>query len=166
MSHPQGKDTQNMLAFSQQRLLATGVSDVVISSDNHGIADVVKKAGPLGGLYSVLQHQPCRAVLMLPVDLPLISVEMLKTLRQEGEFYRSACYFEGHSLPLYLPIDENIMTFLHSSFVQFNGKGPAIKQLLQQIPHKQIAVDESIRLSNTNTPEQWQHAQQLLQSGI
>ncbi|TLU66401.1 molybdenum cofactor guanylyltransferase [Thalassotalea litorea] len=175
MPHPLGNGTQNMLQYSEQLFQNAGMEQVLISRDSQntndvtgatGIRDIYKKAGPLGGLYSVLQHTSCDAVLMLPVDLPLMTAPMLQQLRQVGERNHSACCFEGHSLPLYLPIDKNVRDFLQHEFAQFNGKGPAIKHLLKQVPHTRITADEPIKLSNTNTPEQWQDAQQILQSGI
>lgn len=155
----------DMLSFSKQLLTDLGLKQVFVSGDNHGVPDLVKEAGPIGGIYSVLQKSSCHAALILPIDLPLMTSKALAKLKQIGEMSSSACYFEQHSLPLYLPINGYTDLFFKNAFKNFSGKGPSIRQLLAQIPHKAISPENAQWLSNTNTPNEWQTAQQILRSG-
>ncbi|HBY88533.1 MAG TPA: molybdopterin biosynthesis protein, partial [Colwellia sp.] len=113
---PSVKSTRSMLDFSKQLLADSGIKDIVISGDNHQIPDRVAHAGPVGGIYSVLAHylanspehlQP-KALLILPVDLPLMTPAALADLRLKGELSHKATFFRDsqknmHHIPLYLP---------------------------------------------------------------
>ena len=164
----------NMLNFSKQLLLDSGISHVVVSGDEYDIPDKIKKSGPVGGIYSVLSNFPqAKSLLILPVDLPFMTTKALADLRIKGELSQKATYFEGHNIPLYLPNNGYTELFFSKLFsnssllksAENSGKitkknGPSIKALLQQIPHQAIQCGDSKALFNTNTPEQWQQARQ------
>jgi len=166
------RNTSNMLNFSKQLLMDSGISNVVVSGDNYDIPDKVKQSGPVGGIFSVLSSFPkVKSLLILPVDLPFMTTKILTTLRIKGELSQKATYFKGHSIPLYLPNNSYVELFLSKVFssngiiniTQPTGKsskknGPSIKSLLQQVPHQAIQCSDSKALFNTNTPEQWQQA--------
>ena len=180
----------SMLDFSKQLLADAGINNIVISGDNHEIPDLISHAGPVGGIYSVLAHylannpahlQP-KAFLILPVDLPLMTAQALNELRLKGELSRKATFFkdnqqQAHHIPLYLPNNAFLSLFLTQAFQgkellsSSNGiskhnngskskKGPSVRALLEKVPHQAIASQNSKILMNTNTPEQWQKAQQ------
>ncbi len=180
------KSASNMLDFSKQLLVDAGIKDIVVSGDNHQIPDLVPQAGPVGGIYSVLAHflekspehlQP-KAFLILPVDLPLMSASALAQLRLKGELSHKATFFQdnqkqAHHIPLYLPNNAFLKLFLTQAFqgenllsnTESNGNknkknGPSVRGMLQQVPHQAIASLNNNMLFNTNTPEQWQQAQQ------
>jgi len=178
------QSTSNMLDFSKQLLVDAGIKDIVVSGDNHQIPDLIAQAGPVGGIYSVLAHfltkspehlQP-KALLILPVDLPLMSAKALAELRLKGELSHKATFFQdtqkqAHHIPLYLPNNAFLKLFLAQAFQQKtllhkaeskNNKknGPSVRGMLQQVPHQAITSLNSNTLFNTNTPEQWQQAQQ------
>jgi len=166
------RNSTDMLNFSKQLLLDSGISNVVVSGDEYDIPDKIKKSGPVGGIYSVLSNFPqAKSLLILPVDLPFMTTKALAELRIKGELSQKATYFEGHNIPLYLPNNAYTALFLSKSFsddsLVSNGKtsektnkknGPSIKALLQKIPHQAIQCRDSKALVNTNTPEQWQQA--------
>ena len=177
-----GSSAQNMLGFSKQLLTDAGIKDIVISGDNHQIPDLVSKAGPVGGIYSVLAHylanspehlQP-KAFLILPVDLPLMTASALAELRLKGELSHKATFFcdsqkQMHHIPLYLPNNAFLQTFLTQAFQReklltntSNSKknGPSVRSMLEQVPHQSIVSKQKQILFNTNTPEQWQQAKQ------
>jgi molybdopterin-guanine dinucleotide biosynthesis protein A len=177
------KSASNMLDFSKQLLVDAGIKDIVVSGDNHQIPDLVPQAGPVGGIYSVLAHfiakspehlQP-KSFLILPVDLPLMTATALAELRMKGELSHKATFFQDsqkqiHHIPLYLPNNAFLKLFLTQAFhgntllskTGNNGKknGPSVRGMLQQIPHQAISSLNNNTLFNTNTPEQWQLAQQ------
>jgi len=160
------RQQQKMLDFSVQQLTSTGVNDVIISGDKYGVEDIHKNAGPLCGIYSVLQKHNCTAVIVLPVDLPLITVDALKQLKTIGQMTNKACFYEHHSIPIYLPINSYTELFFNNAFVQFSGKGPSVRGMLKQVPHQALPLKDERLLMNTNTPQEWQHAQQILSSSF
>jgi len=166
------RNSTDMLNISKQLLLNSGIKNVVVSGDKYDIPDKVKESGPVGGIYSVLSRFPqAKSLLILPVDLPFMTAKTLADLRIKGELSQKATYFEGHSIPLFLPNDAYIEVFLSKVFShslienikdpskKAKGKqGPSIKMLLQNTPHQAIQCTDSRVLFNTNTPEQWQQA--------
>ena len=187
---PSENSAHSMLDFSKQLLADAGIEDIVISGDNHQIPDRVAHAGPVGGIYSVLAHylanspehlQP-KALLILPVDLPLMTAAALSELRLKGELSHKATFFRDsqknmHHIPLYLPNNAFLNMFLLQAFHREkllvnstnnytnnetikSKSGPSVRAMLEQVPHQAIASLNSQVLFNTNTPEQWQQAQQ------
>jgi molybdopterin-guanine dinucleotide biosynthesis protein A len=167
---------QNMLSFSEKLLQDVGVSEVIVSGKNHGIEDLLTNIGPLGGIHSIVSQFKPKALLILPVDLPLMNAAELSTLKRVGEISQKACFFSQHYLPLYLPIN----AFVNQFFEQLTQKslsktspnndviatekksrklkGPSIRSLLAQTPHRSISPKNNQSLFNANTPEQWQQA--------
>ncbi|GLX77682.1 molybdenum cofactor guanylyltransferase [Thalassotalea insulae] len=155
----------SLLAFSEKLLKQTGVAQVVVSGKQHGIADEVEQLGPMGGIYTILNKYQPNALLILPVDLPLMDVNSLKQLKLAGELSQQPCYFRDNYLPLYLPITALVQEFFNHSFASLNtitktGKGPSIRALLAGLPSKTLTPKNNLALFNANTPEQWQQAQQ------
>jgi molybdopterin-guanine dinucleotide biosynthesis protein A len=168
-----------MVDFSKQLLTESGISNIVISGDNHQVHDLVKGAGPVGGIFSVLQYclqqqrQP-KALLILPVDLPLMTAAALKQLRLKGELSQKATFYteasgKAHNIPLYLPNNAFLALFLAQAFKGYTQKqgeknGPSIRALLKQVPHQAINLAQPANASqilfNSNTPQEWQKAQQ------
>ena len=115
----------NMLDFSKKLLTDSGIEHVVISGDNHQIPDRIPQAGPVGGIYSVLssypEHLQPNALLILPVDLPLMTAAALTELRLKGELSQKATFFQDnlekvHHIPLYLPNNAFLKLFLTQAF--------------------------------------------------
>ena len=161
------RNNATMLDFSKQLLISTGIKHVVTSGDKHGVNDLVSNAGPLGGIYSVIRQYKPKAIMVLPVDLPLMTSQAISQLKQTGELSKKACYFQAqqqiHFLPLYLPITGFVELFLNKTFKNFSetkaAKGPAIRALLKQVPFQVLQSQQEQVLFNSNTPEQWQQAQ-------
>ncbi|NQY47763.1 MAG: NTP transferase domain-containing protein [Colwellia sp.] len=178
------KPVSNMLDFSKQLLSDAGIKDIVVSGDNYQIPDLVPCSGPVGGIYSVLAHYPehlqPKALLLLPVDLPLMTAADLAKLRLKGELSHKATFFsdgqkQAHHIPLYLPNNAFLQLFLAQAFQREsllalgneksnrsghknNKNGPSVRALLEQVPHQAITSPKNQALFNTNTPEQWQQA--------
>ncbi|MDG1752637.1 MAG: NTP transferase domain-containing protein [Thalassotalea sp.] len=167
---------ENMLSFSTQQLKNIGLDDVIISGKKHGLADEFENLGPMGGIYTIFKKYHPKAMLILPVDLPLIDNESLKQLKRVGELSQQACFYHDNYLPLYLPITAFVEQFFEQAFIPFKQamssinsspvKGPSIKALLAQTPHKGLKPTSTQSLFNANTPEQWQQAQQKFQQQV
>jgi len=172
----------DMLSFSQQLLTDAGVNQVIVSGDQYQVNDIVTQAGPVGGIYSVIQRYQPQSLLILPVDLPLMTAAALQKLKLIGELSNKACFYQDHQIPLYLPNSAYLEMFLQQAFsasvlqqskqqalMNKSGKekrGPSMKALLKQVPHQALSLADTAEkntktniLFNTNTPEQWQQAQ-------
>ena len=176
----------NMLNYSKQLLTDSGLNNIVISGEPSCatqqdviVADKYKAAGPMGGIASVIEKYKPSALLILPVDLPLITSANLQKLMQIGELSQQACFYHDNFLPLYLPVNAHCEIFFNSVFVQYNQQknntanvltnistndpkkiskvknGPSVRALLSQIPHKALTIDSPSSLLNTNTPDEW-----------
>lgn len=129
-------------------------------------------------------HLQPKAFLILPVDLPLMTGKALAELKLKGELTQKACFFQDankrdHHIPLYLPNNAFLSLYLAKVFIgdklistaqasqgtpsnmtQKKKGGPSVRSMLEQIPHQQILLKNSKALFNTNTPQEWQQAQQ------
>jgi molybdopterin-guanine dinucleotide biosynthesis protein A len=159
------RNQQDMLSFSKQLLLSSGVAQVVVSGNQHQVADLYEKAGPVAAISSVIKKYRPQAMLILPVDLPLMTSAVLSQLKTVGELSGKACYFQDHQIPLYLPVNAMLELSLDNLFkaLSASGKGPAIKSLLGQMPCQCLPVNDAKVLFNSNTPEQWQQAKKQFQ---
>ena len=171
---------ENMLSYSKSLLTNIGINNIVVSghvddgSTENYVTDKFAELGPMGGIYSVIKKYQPKALLILPVDLPLMTKQTLQQLKMKGELTQKACFFTDHFLPLYLPNNAFVEQFFTTSFAQYlqghksavNEKGdkkkngPSIRSMLAQVPHQALALKSPQCLFNSNTPEEWQQAQQ------
>lgn len=168
------RNHQDMLTFSQQLLVNSGVEQVVISGKQHGVADKIEHLGPMGGIYTIIEKYRPKALLVLPVDLPLMTAEALTQLKRVGELSQQVCYYQEHYLPFYLPITAFVEQFFQEKFAlcsmnnvgeRKNTKnGPSIRSLISQVPSKSLTPKNSICLFNANTPDEWQQAKRSFSS--
>lgn len=138
------------------------LDDVVISGQNY-IEDHYKNGGPLSGILSVIQELKSenqkKAILVIPIDMPLLTPQLLNTLIEQGIKHNSACCYYSYNLPIYLPITEELFNFLNDEFLSprftKHNKGPSFKHLLKYIDCHFINTTNIDLLINANTPEQW-----------
>ncbi len=161
------RQDQSMLEYASAQLSACGVDEVVVSGSNSGgIADIVDDGGPLAGIHAALSQLDTQALLVLPVDMPLMTKQQLSLLKQAGETNATAQYFNQVSLPAYIPVNDQLTNFLENAFSSQHfidsGRGPSLRQLFKVINAQSIDLDCTQALINTNTPEQWQQSQQLI----
>ena len=128
------------------------------------IPDLIEKKGPLGAIYSLaqsLKHQ-CDYLLLLPVDLPFIQASHLNTLINQGLEKQSACFYQDHFLPLFLPLSDRLIQYLERQVKSADGN-LRVRGLLTELDSCVITYNEDEKfLTNANTPEQWQVIQKLL----
>ena len=130
-----------------------------------GTADIVAEAGPLGGIFSVLNEQEQlvhNAMLIVPVDMPLMGAEALQRLLDVGREQGKAVCYTGCYLPLYLPITDELTQYLENIFsggeLPDDKKALSIYRLLLNGPYIELDIEQPELLVNTNTPEQWRSA--------
>jgi len=128
------------------------------------IPDLVEEKGPLGAIYSLAQSlkNQCDYLLLLPVDLPFIQASNLNTLIDQGLKEQSACFYQNHFLPLFLPISEQLLEYLSLQLSHADGN-LRVHGLLTELGSQAITYNEDEKfLTNANTPEQWQAIQKQI----
>ncbi|TRX53816.1 molybdenum cofactor guanylyltransferase [Thalassomonas sp. M1454] len=158
---------QSMLSFSQDLLRRAGVDKVICSGENvGGIKDLYQQGGPLAGIYSVIKSERPQAILAIPVDMPFLTSKQLTELKLKGELSQRATYFNDSSLPVYLPVNALVSQYLEQEFSSSKflttGKGPSFKQVFKRCNALSLPLKDQQQLINTNTPEQFKQAQQIL----
>ena len=163
---------KTLVEHTKTLLQQSGCQSVIINDNKKqsNIADRFINSGPLAGieacLYHLLRHEQIdnevvKNMLLMPVDMPLMTVKLLKNLRREAES-GSAVFYSLGRFPLLLPISNNLLDWLTQSLEQNkNAKAGSIKQMLGQLPCKTLSIDNDqiSAFYNCNTPEQWQTLQ-------
>lgn len=138
----------------------------MVSGNKHQITDLVTNAGPVGGIYSVLNSYRLKVILVLPIDFPLMTAVAIIKLRITDKLSQNSCFYQGHHIPLYLPNNGYLELFLVHVFNKNsaqqaqtkqlirNKKEPSVKVLLAQIPHQALLAENPNILLNNNTPPQ------------
>lgn len=153
-----------LLEYMRAKLQRAGIDEIVICRNAPSfLNDDIPQLGPLGALYTLSQHYPGRRALIIPVDMPLLSVANLEQFQaaaidlKEGDANLPAT--SGHQMfPLYLPFTPTVIHVLTQ-----RAKHPddlSIAAFLRETAGRRLgnfahSVDDEEFL-NANTPEQWQ----------
>jgi len=147
-----------LLEHMKALLLATGAAQVVVSGeqpDHDGVADPCPRQGPLGGLHGVAQALGDRQLLVVPVDMPALTRDLLARLLDAAP---AACVIlAGHHLPMRMTLDAASRGLL-AEWLQ-DPSGPRSLRAFQQALHLReipVAADEMAALANCNTPAEWE----------
>ena len=150
-------------------LLNSCLLDEVITSgqQKNSITDVYPQGGPLSGILSViLEKKPC-AVVVAPIDMPLLTSSAIDALIIQGLAQQKACCYESYSLPVFIPVTDLLIDTLTTEFesarYQQDGKGPSFRYLMSKIGCHYLPAVDSQELINTNTPQEWDNAVKFLQ---
>ncbi len=150
------------------RLLAAhGCAPVLVSGKVDGyccIEDRITDTGPLGGIHAVAemaarQGQP-QAWLFVPVDMPLLSDELLARLTTCACEYNvdGACFIDK-PLPLFLRLHAPVRMALHHTASEMrSSRNMSVRRFLAglRICQKEFSEAEAALLEGANTPEEWQ----------
>lgn len=163
----QGK---TLLEHTSQLLLDAGCTNVLISNNNdqNYIADRYKNSGPLAGIDACLNHiqkyhSDANTMLVMPVDMPLMSVRLLKKLKESSQADKVTFYNLGR-FPLTLPVGTKLASLLFSALENNqNGRGVSVKQLLSHFDEQTFMLDDDQKslFINCNTQEEWQNIQSV-----
>lgn len=137
-----------------------GVDEVCVSGARAaygGIPDAMPVAGPLGGLAGVARTLADGVdLLAIPVDMPLLRVDLLQRLRMERPHARSlACI--GHVLPWRLRLDASSRAALDGLLRQDDPRQRSLRALQSAVGHEEIPLTpaEAAQLADCNTQAQW-----------
>lgn len=143
------------------------LDNVVVSGDlpaYRGVPDSAPGLGPLGGISSVLTSEECQATtlaLVLPVDLPRVSADILSKLVAAIDLEQSAiaAHYNGSFMPLVLRADEKVRRIVDSLLAENTPPHErSVRNLLSHLETKVIQPTEAdeMALLNTNTLHEWQ----------
>ncbi|WP_320823230.1 molybdenum cofactor guanylyltransferase [Reinekea sp.] len=144
---------QTLLDWQRQRFEQAGFSLV------WGLADrVAGHAGPLAGIDAACAAYPSvPAFLVLPVDMPRLSIAAVQNLLQRGADSGKPTAYRTSPLPLYLPNSPELGRMLEQWLADPNGPR-SVYALVEQQGGQWLAPDAlQDELTNINTPDQWHH---------
>ncbi|MDX1474868.1 MAG: molybdenum cofactor guanylyltransferase [Reinekea sp.] len=143
----------DLLSWQEQRFAQAGFHVVSRLPDVH-----TGYLGPLAGIHSALWHCPTVANwIVIPVDMPLLSIAAVRYLQAQGIHYQRPVSFENCPLPLFLPKTNQLTLTLDQWLGNEQGKRSvyALVNALNGLWVEHLDVQEE--LTNINTPSQWQH---------
>ena len=168
-------------------LQAASCDKVLISRNTPGfLNDKIEDAGPLSGVHAVLDAlsqsdnhngNPCE-LLVLPVDMPQMTPELLRILVSRGREAEKACYVEKRFLPFYLPVTQKTKALLANYLVeQKKRRVVGFLEILNAVSLKEgdlkktarkdesdnkkrlanMSNEDGVEWLNVNTPGEWPH---------
>lgn len=153
---------QSLLEHMAALLQQSGAVRVLTSGPHagaHGLPDQQPGLGPLGGLLTLAQTQADGIYLLVPVDMPLLRVTLLRRLAAAVcEAPEVACAIvAGYPLPLCLRLDDVARRAINA----LAAKPPrerSLRALHAMLAGATLTLGEgdAACLVNCNTPEQWQ----------
>ncbi|MEW6981404.1 molybdenum cofactor guanylyltransferase [Colwelliaceae bacterium 6471] len=154
-------DNETMLERNTKLLESIGVDQVVISRNEPGyLADLYPGHGPMAGIHSALNDTKCitkdNALIIVPIDMPLLDHQLLTELVNCGQAMHCALYFSDYQLPLYLP--NTMGNRDYAELVAKSDQDRSIKRFLNIINSASIKTTAIDKLHNMNNIEQWQQA--------
>lgn len=144
-----------LLAHMHALLQDAGAEEIVVSGDRPafgGVPDRRAGTGPMGALAQLLPHLRDGNWIVVPVDMPLLSADLLHALgRTQG---RCACIAQ-HALPMLLRLDTRTREIV-SEIGGLSGRACSFRALQQRLDAVELAAEAwGDALSNCNTPEEW-----------
>ena len=168
-------------------LQSASCDKVLISRNAPGfLNDKIEDAGPLSGVHAVLNAlsqsdnhngNPCE-LLVLPVDMPQMTPELLRILVSRGREAEKACYVEKRFLPFYLPVTQDTKALLANYLVeQSKRRVVGFLEILNAVSLKEgdlkkiarkdesdnkkrlanMSNEDGVEWLNVNTPGDWPH---------
>jgi len=164
------RDERDMLTYTVELISQLPIQHLFISRNEASsgarlphtlVSDIVPNIGPLGGIYSTAIRSSAEALIITPVDLPLLRKDDLAALIDEGMRACRPAYFTHHYLPLFLPLTPEVRQYLENVA---EGSVPqrSVNTLCTNFGAIEIVPEIKSRLTNVNTPAQWTAAKKLL----
>lgn len=142
---------RSLLEYQVQRYETAGFHVV------HGLADIHSGfKGPLAGIHSALHHYPdIQNWIVIPVDMPQLSIEAIQRLVFAGKEQSAHVAFEDCPLPVFIRAETSTTELLNEWLSDENGKR-SVYALLNATHSYWIEPNQfKEELVNINTPEQW-----------
>lgn len=145
-----------------------GNNIVIVSSDERydalgitRIPDIVTNKGPLGGIYSALKHTTTKRNLILSVDVPMISSELVQWLvdAHSDAYQMTQVQVKDKPSPLVAVYDRSVRIFLPEFLASNQLK---VRRFVDELTHQTLTVPDkwSAQVQNINTPEEYKNLKQ------
>lgn len=154
-------DNKSMLERSVAILDDLGAAKVIVCRNEFStgfLPDIYPDLGPLSGIHTAI-FETDLPVVVIPVDMPLLTSETLSPLLKTGLLSQSACHFQHHPMPIFIPNNKEVRGYLERTLSVYKGDKSkvSIKRFLSYIGSVVLTIEQEDSLANANTPEQWQH---------
>lgn len=125
------------------------------------IKDSSESKGPLSGILSCLQTLNQQFCLFIPVDMPLLNMQVLDVIINQHQTEPGNYYFSNSVFPIIVEANAKNLSCLADVLSLPVAKQRSIKAFLNLIQATEIEIPKELAsaMVNTNTPEQWQHIQ-------
>lgn len=150
-----------LLEFMLERLYTAGIERVAVSCNrsdlpqsipgNILISDRGISNGPLTGIATCLDALPDGRVVIIPVDMPGLSISAIHQLMHHTGV---VCY-RDHALPCGIVNCTETRSLVSQRALQ-NGRSASVRALLDDLHVEHLRCSSRDGLINTNTPEEWQ----------
>ncbi|WP_281646901.1 molybdenum cofactor guanylyltransferase [Parendozoicomonas sp. Alg238-R29] len=142
-----------------ETLKAAGADNVLVNRpglSSNSIVDIYPGRGPLSGIHAVLKVCQTPALIIIPVDMPLLRPEHLTKLVCEFDGCRPVQY-QNYSLPLLLPVNKEVLQAVEVAITSDNRRDYALWRLFEKLGGVSLPKPDNHQdcFSNTNTPEEW-----------
>jgi len=149
-----------MLEHSVALLNSLNLNKVVISGLKFDIPDIFPDKGPVGGIYSAIQHLSLKVgdiILIIPNDMPLLRSELLLALLEQSTKHQCTCIYQQYPMPLSLFISEAVL----ARVTQLKSAGGmSIRYMIEADRVEVLSVVSHVEFSNVNTPQELEDAVQ------
>ncbi|BDX08606.1 molybdenum cofactor guanylyltransferase [Planctobacterium marinum] len=149
-----------------QLLSSVGAEQVLINHNDApqgtGFIEDYPGRGPVSGIQGALKHSADNPLLILPVDMPLMTADLLQLLVLEAASRQASVYFTEQCLPLL--IYQPQQAFNCATELLRSGENPSIWRVLRALEAESIESNYQIAFHNANNPAQWQECLQTLKS--
>lgn len=143
--------------------VVAGNNIVIISSDERydllgvtRIPDIIANKGPLGGIYTALKHSLTKRNLIVSVDVPMISSEMIQWLvnAHSDAYQMTQVQVHEKPSPLVAVYDRSVRILLPEYLASNQLK---VRKFVDELTHQTLLVPEewNSQLQNINTPDEY-----------
>ncbi len=155
---------QHMANILQQagarRVMVNRFDDPRFDDNKDWIRDRIPGHGPLSGIHTALYETDADALMIVPVDMPLLQPEHIDRLLSYYDNQRPV-EFGGYSLPLLLPVNDNVRIAVEEAITSENRQNYALWRLIERLEGCRIdpPADHEQAFANANTPAEWRACQ-------
>lgn len=122
------------------------------------VEDIIENKGPVGGLYTALKASKTKVNLVLSVDVPLVSTELLQwVLKNHDETYMVTQTKSGDKTSPLIGVYDRSMRIVFGEHMA--GKQLKLRKVIEDVKHQTLEIPEkwNNQIQNINTPEEYQN---------
>ncbi|HKO76052.1 MAG TPA: molybdenum cofactor guanylyltransferase [Flavobacterium sp.] len=122
------------------------------------VEDIIENKGPVGGLYTALKESKTKVNLVLSIDVPMVSTELLEWLiENHDETYMVTQTKSGEKTNPLIGVYDRSMRIVFGEHMA--GNQLKLRQVIEDVKHQTIEVPEkwSNQVQNINTQEEYQN---------